>query len=217
MSDDTKEPLFTAPIAAFVLPGVILAVLAFEFTLSNQGLAALFDAWGLNPLLIRQGRGELLLSYAFLHGSLLQAVLNALTLLIFSVPLVRAFGRGGWGFVSLFMLFAVTSVAAGLAFCMVHLHDNVTVIGASAAASGIMGAAVRLPWRGEATKVMPFASPQVLALSALVAGFHLLSLLTHREGPVTMAWESHLAAYVIGLVIISPWLRLFHRRYFTII
>ena len=210
-----KEPLFTAPFAAMVMPLILLTILGLGLNLGASGQHALFDAYGLNPLLIRQGHGELLVTYAFLHGSLAQAIVNAIVLLIFGVPLTRAFGGGAWAFVSLLMLFLVTSIAAGLAFCLVHLHDNITVIGASAAASGIMGAAVRLPWRGGEAKLLPFTHPQVLALTGLITFFHIFSLLTHSAKPNEMAWESHLAAYAIGLVLISPWLHLFHRRYFT--
>lgn len=210
-----REPIFGAPLATLVLPAIIVAVLVLELTLSKSGMAALFDAFGLNPLLLRQGRVELLFSYAFLHGSLVGGLVNALIIMLFGVPLIRAFGGGGWGFVSFLLLFEVTAVTAGLAFCFLHMYENLTVVGASAAASGIMGAAVRLPWRGGDIKLLPFTNPQVVALSAIIVVFHVVSYFSHKGAFTDMAWESHLSAYVIGLVLISPWLHVFHARYFT--
>ncbi|ESQ73837.1 rhomboid family intramembrane serine protease [Asticcacaulis sp. AC402] len=210
--------MFTAPFQALILPLILLALFGVALVLNASQQEMLVVAFGLNPLLVRQGHAELLFSYAFLHGDVIGAGMNAALLLAFSVPLMNAFGRGWRGFISFLLLFELLAVAAALAFCLLYVRDNVTVIGASAAVSGVMGAAVRLPWQPPAQRkegeVLKILHPQVLVLTALVVVYN-VALMFIGDFKGQMAWESHLMAYGIGLVLIEPWLRLFHRQYFT--
>jgi len=213
------EPMFNAPVSAFIIPGLIVLLAAGQFFLAPEMSEQLIAAFGLNPILVRSGHFELLFTYSFLHGSFVAAILNALFVFAFSVPLLRALGGGVSGFVSYISLFLLCSVAAGLAYCLVHMFDNYTVVGASVIMSGLFGAAARFPgFRAGEGRLIGLFSPQVAVLTLVWTGFNLFNTVANRFLGLPagdMAWESHMAAYLIGLVLIEPWLRLFCPRYFT--
>src|SRR5580704_5446030 len=77
-------------------------------------------------------------TYAFLHADLLHIGLNLAWLLPFATALARRFGA--WRYV-MFML--VTAAAGALAHLASHPGAMVPMIGASAAISGAMAAAMR--------------------------------------------------------------------------
>jgi len=79
-----------------------------------------------------------ILTYAFLHGDFIHVGVNSLWLIVFGAPVARRFG------VSRFLLFfAVTAIAGALVHFVLHRHDFTPVVGASAAVSGAMAAALR--------------------------------------------------------------------------
>ena len=51
-----KEPLFNAPVLAFVVPGLILGLAFLQFMALDPVRLAIVDAYGLNPVLLRTGR-----------------------------------------------------------------------------------------------------------------------------------------------------------------
>ena len=202
-------------LTSLVVPAALLVAYAFEWRLGRLGRLDLFEAFGLNPLLIRQGRWELLISYVVLHGSVVAVLVNAGIVSVGGIPLIRALGGAVRGLVGFLIYFEAIGILAGLAFCLLHWRDDVTIVGASAAASGILGAAARLSWGREKPHLLGFFSPQVLIVTVLFAVYHVISLLMAGRSSNSMAWESHLAGYALGLGLISPWLHLFHRQYFT--
>jgi membrane associated rhomboid family serine protease len=78
------------------------------------------------------------LSYAFLHSDWVHLGVNSVWLAAFGAPVARRFGP--WRFLA-FM--AITAVAGAAAHYLVHRDDLEPVIGASAAISGTMAAAIR--------------------------------------------------------------------------
>ena len=78
------------------------------------------------------------LTYAFLHGDFVHAGVNALWLAVFGAPVARRIGT--WRFCS---LFAVTAIAGAALHYALHSLDFIPVVGASAAVSGTMAAALR--------------------------------------------------------------------------
>ena len=212
-----REPIFNAPILTLALPAVILIGYGLQALTGEAGQEALIDAFALNPLLLRQGHWDLLLSHIFLHGSWMHAGVNAAFCLAFSTPVVRAMGRGAGGVLSFLVFFLLCGVVAGLGYCLLNWHQNLPIVGASGAISGLMGAASRLMGvpRG---KLNRFNAGPVVGLTLFWCGVNVASafvpdLMGMGTGPV--AWQAHIVGFLFGLLLLEPWLRLFHREYFT--
>jgi membrane associated rhomboid family serine protease len=249
-----REPIFNLPgvvlllIASFVAihaarewlltfdeDGDLLALMAFvpgrlTFQFDPQGITdALSRLSGRDgSLALAQfflGAGEprywATVTYAFLHGDWLHVTVNSVWLAAFGSPVARRFG--GLRFL---LFFAVTAIAGALAHLLTHSLDLVPMVGASAAVSGAMGAAVRFVFHPDAPlgSSVGFASrgdESVYHLPALplryvfrdrrvvmfVAvwfvvnfAFGLLSGPLHITD-ATIAWEAHVGGFLGGLLL----------------
>lgn len=156
--------------------------------------------------------------YALLHADAAHIGLNGVWLLAFGTPVARRFGP--WRFI---VLLAATAWAGAAVYWALHPLDLMPVIGASAAVSGCMGAALRFMFRPrvaaspDADDVRPAAALQPApplreifrdrrAVSFIVAWFAtnlvfgIGSLpLGLASGPV--AWEAHIGGFVAGLLL----------------
>lgn len=212
-----REPFFNAPLLTLAIPAVILVGYGLQVLAGPAGQAALMDVFALNPLLLRQGHWDLLLSHMFLHGSWMHAGLNAAFCLAFSAPVVRAAGRGAGGVLSFLVFFLLSGVVAGLGFCLLNWREDVVIVGASGAISGLMGASSRLMSvpRGQ---LNPLISAPVIAMTVFWCGVNAVSAFVPGlvgGGAAPVAWQAHVVGFLFGLLLIEPWLRLFHRQYFT--
>lgn len=211
-----REPIFTAPPLVILFPAVLIALYALQFLASPETQLQILDGFALSPTLLRAGYYELLITHIFLHGSWLHVLVNSAFCLAFATPLVRAMGRGIGGVASYIVFFLLCGVAGGLGYCLLNWHSSVPVVGASGAISGLVGAAVRLRGDSEGPDIKPLWHPRVLTMTLvwliMNAGTMFLPL-SVGEGMV-VAWQAHIAGYLFGLILISPWMRLFHRHYF---
>jgi membrane associated rhomboid family serine protease len=154
------------------------------------------------------------LTYTLLHADWMHVGVNSLWLVAFGSPVARRFGP--WRFL-LFM--AVCSVAGAGMHYAAHRYDLTPVVGASAAVSGAMAAAVRfvfqpgaplggvggdsfhqpaLPLRRVFTdgRTLPF----LLVWFVVNLIFGLFSApLGISEGPI--AWEAHVGGFFAGLLL----------------
>jgi membrane associated rhomboid family serine protease len=154
-------------------------------------------------------------TYAFLHASWMHLAVNTIWLLPFGSAVARRFGA-----MRFLLFFAVTAAAGAIAQLAVHVGQQFTMIGASAAISGTMAAAMRFAfqrggplgfWREteEAAYRVPalplsgvVRDPRVLAFVAVWFGVNLLfgvgSLsLGNADQPV--AWQAHIGGFLAGL------------------
>jgi membrane associated rhomboid family serine protease len=159
-------------------------------------------------------------TYAFLHADLMHIGLNLAWLLPFGTALARRFGT--WRYV-VFML--VVAAAGALAHLVSHPGAMVPMIGASAAISGAMAAALRFIfqkggplglWRGQSdggAYLVPAAplmttlrDPRFLiflgAWIGLNALFGLGSVSIIEEGQ-EIAWQAHIGGFVAGLLLFN--------------
>ncbi len=154
-------------------------------------------------------------SYAFIHGDISHLVFNVIWLLAFGSPVARRFGA------SRFMAFMAASAAAGAAVhLMTHFGELLPMVGASAAISGAMAAAMRFAfqrgsslglWRDrEQADRVPAAplttslrDPRVLAFLAVWFGVNLLFGLGLASMPGIqngIAWQAHIGGFLAGLL-----------------
>ena len=155
-------------------------------------------------------------SYAFLHGSWTHLGLNAVWLLAFGTPVARRFGPARF-----LAFFAVTAAGGALAHLAVYSGERVPMIGASAAISGFMAAAIRFAFqRGgplrligrdqdDAYRVpaLPLLAVvrdgRVIIFLAVWFGLNLLFGLGSiglGGGDQAVAWQAHIGGFLAGLL-----------------
>ena len=159
-------------------------------------------------------------TYAFLHADLLHIGVNLAWLLPFGTALARRFGT--WRYV-VFML--VVAAAGAFTHLISHPGAMVPMIGASAAISGAMAAALRFVfqkggplglWRGQrdgdayrvpaASLLATLRDPRFLiflgAWIGLNALFGLGSVSMVGEGQ-QIAWQAHIGGFLAGLLLFN--------------
>jgi membrane associated rhomboid family serine protease len=229
-----SEPIFNVPPVVLATIAALLVVhgvrtllltraadewllLAFAFIPARYDIAA--DAIGSVP----GGFGAELWSfftYAFLHADWLHIGLNLAWLLPFGTALARRFGA--WRY-TVFML--VVAAAGAFAHLITHLGAMVPMIGASAAISGAMAAALRFVfqpggplglWRGEVNNdayFVPASSlgatlrdPRFLIFFGAWMGLNLLvglGTVSLGEEGQQIAWQAHIGGFVAGLLLFN--------------
>jgi membrane associated rhomboid family serine protease len=228
-----REPIFNAPtvivalIAAFVLIHIVRTWLLteqqdVELLLLFAFIPARYDPSLLTGGGLPGGVGAQIwtfVSYAFLHGSWAHLGFNSIWFLPFGAALARRFGSAR------FLTFFCVTAAAGVGVHLIaHAGSLSPVIGASAAISGAMAAAMRFVfqrggplgfWRhgdDEAYRVpaLPLTGvlrdPRVLAFLVVWFGINLIFgaapvSLTGDEAPI--AWEAHIGGFLAGLLLFS--------------
>ena len=155
-----------------------------------------------------------LLTHMFVHASWGHLLVNSAFTLAFGTPVARYFGRRSWPALAFFCFFLFCGVLSALGFGAV---DDATaaalgqpasdwaLVGASGAASGLMGAAVRLMDRKG--RLGPMNSPTVLGMSLAWVVINVvfgLTGLTPGTAGAPVAWQAHVIGYFVGLVAIGP-------------
>jgi membrane associated rhomboid family serine protease len=222
----------------FNVPAVVLSLLAVmglvhavnEFVLTTEQTNAFLDLFAFVPArydlrILHQfpwtlGWGAAVwtfLTYAFIHGSLMHLGFNAVWFLAFGTPVARRFGP------LRFLIFFLAGAAVGAAVhLVVHSGEPVPLVGASAAISGAMAAAMRFAFqRGgplgafgrddEAAYRVPatplsvmLRDPRLIVFLGIWFGVNLLFGLgvvtLPGEGDMPIAWEAHIGGFLAGLV-----------------
>jgi membrane associated rhomboid family serine protease len=161
-------------------------------------------------------------TYAFLHADILHIGLNLAWLIPFGTALARRFGA--WRF-ALFML--VTAAAGAFAQLVSDPGSNAPMIGASAAISGAMAAAMRFifqphgpleTWRegvgdGDSYRVpavpllATFRDVRFLLFLAVWMGLNALfglgAVSFGTQAGQQIAWQAHIGGFVAGLLLFS--------------
>lgn len=157
-----------------------------------------------------------LVTYSFIHADFTHLFINSIWLLPFGAALARRFGTMRFlGF------FALTSAAGALVHLATHPGSLVPVIGASAAISGCMAAAMRFVFQAggplglfrqndRAAYQVPAVSlraalrdPRILAFLGVWFGLNLLlglGSLSMTGDQQVVAWEAHIGGFLAGLV-----------------
>lgn len=157
------------------------------------------------------------LTYSLLHGGFLHLAINMVWLAAFGSPLANRIGT-----LRFLLFWAFTAPAAVGLHYVLHPLDQVPLVGASGAISGMMGAAARFGFRIDRSAGRPEFSGARLGFAAalssrmvvtflavwfaanILAGFGLLAA---GDGNA-IAWEAHIGGFVAGFLCVG----LFDRR-----
>lgn len=155
-------------------------------------------------------------TYALLHGNLTHIGVNLLWMVAFGSPVARRFGP-----VRFLAFFAITAAAGAALHLLTHPGELVPMIGASAAISGCMAAAIRFvfatdgfeglrPDGFEAVVRRP-AAPLSVALRdrrvfIFVAVWFAINIAFGLGAPMgaeagTVAWQAHIGGFLAGLIL----------------
>ncbi len=215
---DQPQPFLRLPMGVGILAGVLLALYAalsfvppalYDYVIVNF---AFIPARYSPAFLAAHGSdgGSLIarvlpfVTYIFLHGSWTHVIINTVWLLAFGPVVSRRFGV--LRFLVFFLLCGIAGAAVQLA-CNWGSTDP--VIGASAAISGLMGAAFRLLGRDgggvfRPQAMAPIFSRQILLISLVWVVINVVAGLTGLgtgPGVQLIAWQAHLGGYAAGLLL----------------
>lgn len=251
-----REPVFNIPAIIVILIGLFLVIHAlreFVFTFEQNAYVIRFNAFVPGRFLFHFSpdavAGELtrlaqdsarlnnarffladgsfqpwtVLSYAFLHGDFLHVTMNSVWFAIFGAPVARRIGTARF-----IALFVVTAIAGVLLHFALHRTDFIPVVGASAAVSGVMAAAIRFVfqpggplgpavpgWRlppefSARLPALPLADVlrdrRVMQFMLIWFGINLVfGLFSVQLGATSaaIAWEAHVGGFVAGFLLFS--------------
>jgi membrane associated rhomboid family serine protease len=230
-----REPLFNIPpviVAVLAVLALVHAVRTYvltsdqdmEFLLTFAFIPSRYDASAVLGGVLPGGFGAELwtfVTYAVIHADWMHYGVNAVWLLPFGSAVARRFGP-----LRFLLFFAVTAAAGAAVFLATHAGEEVPVIGASAAISGTMAAAMRFAFQrggplsfrrnGDATDyrvpAIPLSGvlrdPRVLAFLVVWFGINILFGLSSLPMPgvganQVVAWEAHLGGFLAGLLLFS--------------
>jgi membrane associated rhomboid family serine protease len=225
-----REPIFNVPIVVVATVGVLILVHAFRmlvltddqdvnFLLTFAFIPARYSAdAGIAGAFPGGFAADLwtFFTYAFIHADLMHLGLNLAWLIPFGTALARRFGP--WRYI-LFML--VMAAIGALAHLVTHLGEMEPMIGASAAISGAMAAAMRFVFqpdgpvanwreRSDATYRVPAATlpatlrdPRFLLFLGVWLGLNALfglgTISFGTEAGQEIAWQAHVGGFFAGL------------------
>ena len=230
MSAAGSEPVFNVPRVITAILALLVAVHAIrelvlsddqniEFLLLFAFIPVRYDPSVLAAGSLPGGLGAQVwtfISYALIHGDLIHLSVNGVWLLAFGSPIARRFGT------LRFLGFSIVTAAAGAAAHLAtHLGDLQPMIGASAAISGCMAAAMRFVFQrggplhllreNDADAYRVPALPLATALRDrrilvfLIAWFAINALFAFTATPIigtgqVVAWEAHIGGFLAGLL-----------------
>ena len=223
-----RERIFNIPGVVLALTALLLAIhLVLAFLLTVAQTNELLSLFAFSPLRYADAVPRWLpswwgpqiwtfVSYAFFHADLNHLFFNLVWLLAFGPPIARRFG---W---RRFLVFCAATAAAGaVAHLVMHVGEFSPMIGASAAISGLMAAAMRFVFqrggplgllgRGEEESYhVPAAplstmlrDPRILAFLAVWFGVNIIFGMGAVAMPGTegsVAWEAHIGGFLAGLL-----------------
>lgn len=225
-----REPIFNLPVAIVLLVCVFAGVhVVREFVLTQEQDVELLVLFAFIPARYDQtllAGGAVpggyaadlwsFVTYSFIHADLTHLLINSIWLLPFGTALARRFGT-----LRFLGFFALTSAAGALVHLATHPGSLVPVIGASAAISGCMAAAMRFVFQtggplglfrqnDRAAYCVPAVSlraalrdPRILAFLGVWFGLNLLFGLgsfSMTGDQNSVAWEAHIGGFLAGLV-----------------
>ena len=207
--------MLNAPSIVLVVIGVLVAVHVVLFFLGGTWQVWSLFAMALNPIrftdpgfpMLAGSRYWSLVTYMLLHADWMHLTFNSLWLLVFGTPVARYLGS--WRFLALCL---IAGVIGGLASLFLHWGQEIFIIGASGAVSGLLAAAIpimygRKVWGG--ARPLTFGefltNPRALMFTAVWLALTLFSGAAGWTGNSFMseggiAWEAHVGGFVGGLL-----------------
>ena len=226
----SSPPIFNIPPVVAAISGLLVlihSVRAFadeetelQFLLWLAFIPARYDSTLLIRLPMPGGEAAdawTFVTYALLHGDVVHLVVNLVWFLAFGSAVAWRFGTGRF-----IAFFAVTAAAGAAVHLATHFGEFVPLVGASAAISGAMAAALRFAFEAggplgyfrdgsqrafhvpAAPLGQALRNPQVLVFLGVWFAINLvfgLGTLPDVLGSGAIAWQAHLGGFLAGLLL----------------
>ena len=206
------EPILNAPPVAVLVAASMPALYLVQVGLADRGLSLAF-----RPSSLWDGQWwPGILTSMFVHGGWAHVAMNAVAALAFGPPVARQMG-GARGIVAFLLFYTVCGLVATLGYGLVHPASDDSLVGASGAVFGLMGAAIRMLDR-TGPRLRSLGDRRFLSTAAAVMVANLfvglVGLAPGMDGG-RVAWEAHAAGFICGVLLIEPWLRVLERGHPT--
>jgi membrane associated rhomboid family serine protease len=191
---------WTVPWHAHIAPLVLGGITAIIWLKTSHN--GDMPNWALSWHALREGRAATIATHIFAHGGLLHLFMNVGAMLLLSGPLVSRLGTPPLSWARFLYLYFGSGVLGGLLFLAMHTSRDGSMLGASGALFGVLGALARVhPATGE---VVAVRSVRTWSLAKLFLQNHLvLFALVFLMALVTgvaqgLAWQAHLGGMLFG-------------------
>ncbi|EJF83855.1 hypothetical protein MCU_00523 [Bartonella elizabethae Re6043vi] len=214
-----KEPLLNIPLIIVVLIVFCFCLYCIpQYFFSHHHYIEGLEFFSFTPALFKTNPIAFfytMVSYSFMHGSFKHVALNMVWLLIFGSPLVRHFG------VLRFLIFWVlTAVISVLTYFTFHQESIISLVGASGAVSGMMGAIARYGFPSglgvNAQREKPLGSllsikkalcskSVLIYISVWLAADVIIGIssVLFEENGISIAWEAHIGGFLTGFLLVG--------------
>ena len=154
-----------------------------------------------------------ILTSMFVHGGWAHVAMNAIAALAFGPPVARLMG-GAKGAAGFLLFYIACGLVATAGYGLIHPASYDSLVGASGAVFGLMGAALRLLGRRDRA-LRSLGDRRFLMPAGVIMGVNaaagLVGLAPGMEG-AQVAWEAHAFGFVCGALLIGPWAGVFGSR-----
>lgn len=224
-----RQPIFNVPAVITALAALMLAIHVVRGMLGEDAdiqvlalfafIPARYDPSLITDGVLPGGMGAdiwTFVTYALLHGNFTHIGVNLLWMLAFGSPVARRFGT-----LRFLAFFAITAAAGAALHLLTHPNELVPMIGASAAISGCMAAAIRFVFathgfeglRPDGFEIVvrrPAAPLSIVLRDRRVIGFvavwFAINLAFGLGAPLgdevgTVAWQAHIGGFIAGLLL----------------
>jgi membrane associated rhomboid family serine protease len=205
-----SSPIVNAPPAVLIVIAILIGIhLAIQLGGQDWQIWSLY-AFALIPArfggvesiaMIEGSQYWSLVTYAFLHDGWAHVLINSLWLLIFGTPVARQFGTLRFLFIAL-----ISTLGGAAAMLALFWGTSIPAIGASAAVSGLLAAAIPVMF-GPPGAPLSFGeflrSRRAIIFMMVFLGMTLLTGVQGLPGfadSARIAWEAHLGGFFAGLV-----------------
>jgi membrane associated rhomboid family serine protease len=159
-------------------------------------------AWALSWQSIRQGRASTIVTHIFAHGGWAHLLMNLSALLVLGGALVSRLGAPPLSWARFLYLYLGSGIFGGVLFLAMHTAHDASMLGASGALFGILGALARVhPATGEVVavrSVRTWSLAKIFVQNHLVL-FALVLIVALLTGAVQgLAWQAHLGGMLFG-------------------
>lgn len=194
------EPIFNIPPVTQTLAGIMIVIFIVQMFLSPEALFNLLFQGGFVPARYTGGLELGLagfvtpLSHMFLHEGWLHLGVNVGTLLAFGTGIEREIGGR-----RMLLLFFLTGLFGALAHLFLHAQEQIPLIGASGAISGLFGAVLVM---ARDKGLMGQGRNPLLPFILLWIGISLFFGLFGAPGTdAPIAWGTHIGGFLAGIVL----------------
>ncbi|KEC55539.1 rhomboid family intramembrane serine protease [Bartonella koehlerae] len=215
-----REPFLNIPLTIIIVIVFCFCIYCVtQYFFSDELYIESLDFFSFTPVLFKAAPlafSHTIMSYSFIHGSFEHTAINMVWLLVFGSPLVRHFGS-----LRFLVFWVLTAAISALTYFAFHQNSIASLVGASGAVSGMMGAIARYGFSPvhfcvntqngrffgplwSVKKTLCSKTVLVYVCVWLMINFiiGIFSSLFERDD-ISIAWEAHIGGLISGFLLVG--------------